>query len=274
MEEYDGLQNPRSIVLDKITIWAQVMKLPDLYLKAPIIKGMCRSMGEILEVQIKLPAGYIGEFVRVRAKMDINKKIIRFVSMTRDNKKEWYQVKYEKLPTFCHNCGYIGHWYEECGDGIHDASKFEWGEFILAPSGRGGGRGRRGGRAPFDNAPFMGRGRGRSSDMPPGMYPGRHDLNNGKDGDNGEEMDVNDGVLNSRKRLNFDGQMLNQQALAIVGDKTVANMVGIFDGNGTGTNSDGGTPGKVQAQKKSRTGKEDLNDKISATSVSEVDRTQ
>jgi hypothetical protein len=106
------------------------------------------------------------------------------------------------------------------------------------------------------------------------MKPGRHDLNNGKDGDDGEEMDVNDGMLNSRKRLNFDGQMSNPQALAIVGDKTVANMVGIFDGNGTGTNSDGGTPGKVQAQKKSRTGKEDLNDKISATSGSEVDRTQ
>jgi hypothetical protein len=75
MEEYDGLQNPRSIVLDKLTIWAQVMKLPDLYLRVPIIKGMCRSMGEILEVQIKLPAGYIGEFVRVRAKMDINKRL-------------------------------------------------------------------------------------------------------------------------------------------------------------------------------------------------------
>jgi hypothetical protein len=50
MEEYDGLQNPRSVVLDKIMVWAQVLKLPDLYLKAPIIKGMRRSMGEIEEV--------------------------------------------------------------------------------------------------------------------------------------------------------------------------------------------------------------------------------
>jgi hypothetical protein len=35
-----------------------------------------------------------------------------------------------------------------------------------------------------------------------------------------------------------------------------------------------GTPGKVQAQKKSKTGQDNLNDMISATSDSEVDQTQ
>jgi hypothetical protein len=58
MEDYDGFQNPRSIVLNKVTVWAQILKLPDNFLKEPIIRGMCREMGEIVEVQIRLPAGF------------------------------------------------------------------------------------------------------------------------------------------------------------------------------------------------------------------------
>jgi hypothetical protein len=100
MEEYDGFQNPRSVVLKTITVWAQVLKLLDLCLKEPIIRGMCRNMGEIVEVRTRLLAGFVGEFVRLRVKLDVSKKLTRFVSLTKD-KKEWYQVKYEKLPNFC-----------------------------------------------------------------------------------------------------------------------------------------------------------------------------
>ncbi|KAM0834699.1 hypothetical protein ACQ4PT_063428 [Festuca glaucescens] len=117
IEEYDGFANPRSIVFDKITVWAQVLKLPDMLLKESVIRGMCRNMGEIKEVQIKLPAGYVGEFVRIHVRLDVKRKLTRFVSMTKD--------KHKKLPTFCHNCGHLGHWHEECGDGVHDESKFE-----------------------------------------------------------------------------------------------------------------------------------------------------
>jgi hypothetical protein len=34
---------------------------------------MCRKMGTISEVQIKLPAGYVGAFVRVKVDLDVNK---------------------------------------------------------------------------------------------------------------------------------------------------------------------------------------------------------
>ena len=107
---------------------------------------MCRKMGQIYEVQTTLPAGFTGAFVRVRAHLDVNKKLERFVSITKAGKKE-YQVKYEKLPTFCNHCGLIGHWYEECGDGEHEVSKFEWGDFILADEWK-------------DRGPVRGSGRG------------------------------------------------------------------------------------------------------------------
>lgn len=70
---------------------------------------MCRKIGTIAEVQIKLPIGYVGAFVRVRVNLDISKKLERFVSITRAGKKDWYQIKYEKMPTFCNHCGLIEH---------------------------------------------------------------------------------------------------------------------------------------------------------------------
>ena len=92
--------NPRSVMLDKLVVWVRVTKLPDNYLKVALIRGMCRPMGEVLKVQVKLPAGYVGEVVRVHVKINVNAKLSRFVSITRDTKKELYKVKYEKIHFF------------------------------------------------------------------------------------------------------------------------------------------------------------------------------
>ena len=37
------------------------------------------------------------DFVCICVKTDVNNKLKRFVSITKDKKKEWYQVTYEKL---------------------------------------------------------------------------------------------------------------------------------------------------------------------------------
>ncbi|VAI21061.1 unnamed protein product [Triticum turgidum subsp. durum] len=62
MMEYDGFTNPGSIVLDKVAVWARILRLPHNYLNEVVIKGMCRKIGQILEVQTQLPAGYVGAF--------------------------------------------------------------------------------------------------------------------------------------------------------------------------------------------------------------------
>lgn len=95
-------------MLDKFVVRARVLRLPDNYLHEEVIRGMCRPMGEILEVQIRLPAGYVGEFVRVRAKINVKKRLTRFVSTTKEEKRVWYQVQYEKLPTFVLIVDYLG----------------------------------------------------------------------------------------------------------------------------------------------------------------------
>ena len=78
----------------------------------------------------------------------MNKKLIRFVCVTKNGETEYYQVQYEKIPMFSGNCGMLGHWYQECGIWEHDESKLEWGDFILVDGGRGRDRGRGQGRGP------------------------------------------------------------------------------------------------------------------------------
>lgn len=68
----------------------------------------------------------------MRVRLDVGKKLTRIGHITKGGETEPYSVKYEKLPTLYYECGLMGHWYEECGSGEHDASKFEWGRFILS----------------------------------------------------------------------------------------------------------------------------------------------
>jgi hypothetical protein len=278
IEEYDGFSNPRSVVLDKIMVWAQVLKLPDMLLKDAVIRGMCRNMGEIKEIQVKLPAGYVGEFVRLQVRIDVNKKLTRFVSVTKDKQKEWYQVKYEKLPIFRHNCGHLGHWHEECGDGVHDESSFEWGEFILAGGGRGQGRGRGGGRGVPGRAPFMVRGRGRMGEQ--SATWGKQDWRSDGLGKSTSEENLEEGNT-SRKSLNFDVSNTNEGTLMITGPgNKVSDIIGRFDNETTvGDKTVETTPGKIQHPKRTRVddntgGSGSLTNHLSATSGMEVVREQ
>lgn len=165
--EYDGFKKPEMVKLDRIETWCQIHKLPDMVLKREnFVKAMAARIGEVLELQIVLPNGFVGEFVRARVRLDVNKKLTRFVSFTKAGQTDFYQVKFEKLPVFCYNCGLLGHWHEECGTGEHNTDNMEWGLFILAPRRGRGGRGRTPGRGP-------GRASGRNcnpGDEPAGTY--------------------------------------------------------------------------------------------------------
>ncbi|XBI85170.1 hypothetical protein VPH35_093355 [Triticum aestivum] len=146
--EYDGFKNPATVKLDRIETWCQIHKLPDMVLKRErFVKSMVGRIGEVLELQIVLPNGFVGEFVRARVWIDVNKKLTRFVSFTKAGGTEFYQLKFEKLPVFCYKCDLLGHWHEECSAREHNFEEMEWGPFVLAPRrgrvgrARGSGRG-------------------------------------------------------------------------------------------------------------------------------------
>jgi hypothetical protein len=86
----------------------------------------------------------MGNFVRVKIRLDVRKALARFVSIVRGGQREIYKIQYEKMPRFCGACGMFG----------HEEDKLKWGDFLKADwetwFGRGftnfRGGGQRGGR--------------------------------------------------------------------------------------------------------------------------------
>ncbi|KAE8810769.1 hypothetical protein D1007_12493 [Hordeum vulgare] len=140
-KEYDGFTNPKKVKLDRLETWCQIHMLPDGVLKSKsALHNLASRVGAVEEVHVTLPNRFIGDFIRARVKLDVTKKLTRAVGITKGGVTQKYLVKFEKLPTFCHACEFMGHWHEEYGSGEHDQSKFEWGRFLMAGrKGRGGG---------------------------------------------------------------------------------------------------------------------------------------
>jgi hypothetical protein len=134
--------------------------------------------------KIELVSMGMGNFVRVRVKLDVRKVLSRFVSISRAGVREPFQSQYEKIPKFCGACGFFGHSHLECGSDEHDETSLKWGDFLKADwdtwHGRGvnfsRGGGRIGGRFGRGGDSFGGsrdqRGRGVS------MMPWRHNTTN------------------------------------------------------------------------------------------------
>jgi hypothetical protein len=163
IEEYDGLSAPETIDLNHLAVWVQIHKLPDGYRGASLVKNLIeRKIGSNAEVDL-VPHG-LGNFIRVKVKLDLRKPLARFVTISRAGQREFFKIQFEKIPKFCGACGMVGHSHLECGSGEHDESKLKWGNFLKAdretwhghfanPGNRGGTRGGRVGNM---------RGRGRS----------------------------------------------------------------------------------------------------------------
>jgi hypothetical protein len=140
--------NPKTINLNSFPTWIQMHKLPAGYQKNALIKNLTqKKVGKVIG-SMELNVNGMGNFLHVRVKLEVLKPLAWFVTVLRAGQREFYQIKYEKMPQFCGACGLVGHSHLESGIGDHDNEKLKWGEFLKADwstwHGRnpGGGRGR------------------------------------------------------------------------------------------------------------------------------------
>ncbi|KAK1660417.1 hypothetical protein QYE76_048576 [Lolium multiflorum] len=236
IEPYDGVSDPYLTDLNCFTTWVQIQKLQVGYRNNPLITNLIeRKVGKVVEIQTDVQGA--GNFVRVKVKLDVRKVLERFVSMSREGKREIFQLKYEKMPRFCGSCGFIGHSHLECGTGEHIEEELRWGEWLKAdretwygrggPAGRGGGRGGRGAR--FTDFRGGGRGRDPSGREPPNFTSWRHNALPLVEGTivldpalkdtassplKGKDMDIdNDGQMSSGAKRNLNDKFSEEAEL-------------------------------------------------------------
>ena len=129
--EYGGFTNVAEYSLNMYPLWARVKGLPDgLTWKKELAEKVAKKVGEP-PFTVMVNEGKINpsSYLRVCVFVNVTKPLVRFVPITLKERKK-YPVYYEKMPDFCFFCGCMGHVVEECGDGIHDPSSCELGDYV------------------------------------------------------------------------------------------------------------------------------------------------
>jgi hypothetical protein len=83
-----------------------------------VLDYLARKLGKVKEVQLTPKLFFEGNYVRFRVRINIEKALLRFVTLTMPKGMKRSTVKYEKVMFFCKHCGFLGHDHEECGDGV------------------------------------------------------------------------------------------------------------------------------------------------------------
>jgi hypothetical protein len=172
IEPYDGLSAPESIDLNYVPVYIQIQKIPVGYRDKTLITNLVqKKVGKVMSVETVVEG--VNNFVRVCVKLDVRKVLARFVTIVRAGQREFYHIKFEKIPRFCGVCGFLGHSHLECGTGEHDEASMKWGDWLKAGwetwhgrTQRGGRSGIRGGRGRFSAAEGRGRNMGGRGNVP------------------------------------------------------------------------------------------------------------
>lgn len=96
-EEFDGKHALESINLQRPSVWAQIHKIPNLYRKEPIVDQLARRIGMVRSAELNPTWYFEGNYVRVRASIDVSKLLICWTPMNLAGERIFLKIKYEKI---------------------------------------------------------------------------------------------------------------------------------------------------------------------------------
>ncbi|KAK9664848.1 hypothetical protein RND81_14G073400 [Saponaria officinalis] len=121
------------VPLHMIPLWARIYDLP---VSGRSNLNNIRNIGEQLGSFIcmeEMPIPEVERAVRIRILHDIRKPLRRSVEICMARTRiVSFDVKYERLPTYCYGCGILGHGEKDCDEGPYEESELGYGEQLRA----------------------------------------------------------------------------------------------------------------------------------------------
>ncbi|CAD6228922.1 unnamed protein product [Miscanthus lutarioriparius] len=112
LQDFNCDLRPSDVIFDELAIWINILNLPFGLRNEKWCYELASKIGKkVLKVYVDEQKRTVGKELRARVIIPINEPLARGVSVfsSRRQRKEWYDVVYERVPYFCFSCGIIGH---------------------------------------------------------------------------------------------------------------------------------------------------------------------
>jgi hypothetical protein len=132
IEDYDGSVRPSVMVFDSLDIWVRVLDLPMDMMNRVYGELFGRWVGKYISTDVDADGMAWGNDLRIRVAVRVDQLLLRCVCV-RESKENvegtWFDLKYEKIPHFCFDCGCLVHAEDVC-PAERDEEKQQWGEWL------------------------------------------------------------------------------------------------------------------------------------------------
>jgi hypothetical protein len=134
MAEFDGEKTIDEIKFSSIPIWVRIKKMSLGFVNKLAGQAIGAMIGDVLEVGGDADDTTIGQFLRVKIRLDIRKPLMRGVTVDLGDgvkeKTKWCPLFYEYLPNFYYTCGLIGHTDGTCEVRLEKGAMQQFGKHL------------------------------------------------------------------------------------------------------------------------------------------------
>ncbi|KAM0928754.1 hypothetical protein ACQ4PT_001970 [Festuca glaucescens] len=132
--DFDPDKTLEEYVFNTTPIWVRVLKLPLGRMERATGEMIGDKVGEYIDVDVGEDGFAVGEYLRVKVKLDITKPLMRgmMFQVGDDGRSRWCPFEYEYLPEFCYTCGILGHEAIGCSIRVKRGEKQQFGAWLRA----------------------------------------------------------------------------------------------------------------------------------------------
>jgi hypothetical protein len=138
LKKFDGSTRPSDLIFDSLDVWVRVSDLPLDMMNRVYGELIGGWIGKFISVDVDEDGLAWGEELRIRVAVKVDQPLVRGVPLKEedsDSESRWFDVRYEKIPHFCFDCGGLLHGDGGClavqGSPSSGGGK-QWGEWLRA----------------------------------------------------------------------------------------------------------------------------------------------